>query len=216
VAPGRDLAWDAATGSGQAAVGLAAHFARVIATDRSEAQLRHARPHPGVEYRVAMAEDSLLAANSLDLVVSAAALHWFDLPRFYAEVRRVARAGGVLAAWTYHVAHVEPPFDQVLWPFYRDVVGPYFTSGARLVDDRYQAIELPGDVLETPAFMVSVEWTAAEILDFVRTWSGVQSYIDATGQDPVARLAPPLERLCGARDAARELRWPLYLKASRL
>jgi methylase of polypeptide subunit release factors len=38
IAPARDLAWDCATGSGQAAVDLAERFARLIATDASEAQ----------------------------------------------------------------------------------------------------------------------------------------------------------------------------------
>lgn len=212
----RELAWDTATGSGQAALGLAQHFDRVIATDVSAEQIRHARAHPRVEYRVAGAEASGLAAASVDLVVAAAAIHWFDLDRFYREARRVARPGGVLAAWTYHVAHVEPPFDQVLGPFYRDLVAPYFAPGARLVDDRYRAIVLPGTALEAPAFTVTVRWTAAAILDFVRSWSGVQSYVEATGKDPVAGLAPALERLCGAPEAVHELRWPLYLRASRL
>ena len=79
----RDVAWDTATGSGQAAVSLARHFRRVIATDISEEQIRHARAHPRIEYRAASAEASGLPDNSVDLVVSAAALHWFDLERFY-------------------------------------------------------------------------------------------------------------------------------------
>lgn len=216
VVRGHDLAWDTATGGGQAAVGLARHFDRVIATDRSAAQILHATPHPGVEYRVARAEDSGLEANSVDLVVAAAALHWFDLPEFYGEVRRVARGGGVLAAWSYHVAHLEPPFHDVLWPFYRDVVGPHFAAGARLVDERYEGIDLPGEGLETPRFVVSAAWTAAEILRFVRTWSGVQSYMERTGKDPVAELAPRLESVCGSPGSVHVLRWPLYLRASRL
>jgi methylase of polypeptide subunit release factors len=36
VAPSRKLAWDCGTGNGQAAVGLASLFNRVIATDTSE------------------------------------------------------------------------------------------------------------------------------------------------------------------------------------
>lgn len=216
VAPGYELAWDSATGNGQAAVGLAAHFDRVIATDRSEAQIRHARHHTRVEYRVAHAEASGLPAESVDLVVAAAALHWFDLPQFYQEVRRVVRNGGVLAAWTYHVAHVAAPFDAILWPFYRDVVGPYFAPGARWVDDRYEGIELPGRRLETPPFVAAVRWTASEILMFMRTWSGVQAFIEATGKDPVAAIAPEVKRLCGSGDSVHELQWPLYLRAARL
>lgn len=212
----RDVAWDAATGSGQAALGLATHFERVIATDHSEAQILHARPHPRVEYRVAPAEASALPAGSIDLVVAAAALHWFDLPRFYREVRRVAREGAVLAAWTYHVAHAEPPLGAVLWPFYRDVVAPHFAAGARLVDDRYRGIELPGRPLEAPSFEVSALWSASDVLRFVATWSGVQSYLRKTGRDPVAQLAGPLETLFGTLDSRHEVRWPLYLHASRL
>jgi len=212
----RELAWDAATGSGQAAVGLAAHFARVIATDVSEAQIRHARADPRVSYRVAPAEASGLPDGSVDLAVAAAAVHWFDLPRYRAEVRRVTRRGGVVAVWSYHVAHVEPPFGAVFAPFYRDVVGPYFASGARLVDDGYRTIELPGRELETPPFVMTATWTVEQMLRFVGTWSGARAYASATGRDPLAELAPGLERVCGAPGSAHVLRWPLYLRAARL
>ena len=211
----REVAWDTATGNGQAALGLADHFARVIATDRSDAQIRHARKHSHIEYRVAAAEASGLPDDSVDLVVAAAALHWFDLDRFYAEAGRVLREGGVLAAWTYHVAHVEPPFDRIFWPFYRDVVAPHFAGGAHLVDNRYEDVTLPGAAVQAPAFTVSASWTAAEIIEFVRTWSGVDSYRRTTGDDPVRELEPRIREMCGAADARHVLRWPLYFKVSR-
>jgi len=44
VAPGHDLAWDCGTGNGQAALGLARHFAAVNATDPSPQQIAQARP----------------------------------------------------------------------------------------------------------------------------------------------------------------------------
>ena len=64
-------AWDCATGNGQAALGIADHFEKVIATDASPQQLAHAHPHPRVEYRVAPAEQSGLADGSIDLVTVA-------------------------------------------------------------------------------------------------------------------------------------------------
>jgi ubiquinone/menaquinone biosynthesis C-methylase UbiE len=76
-----DAAWDVATGNGQAALGLARHFARVVATDLSAGQIRNAVRHPRIEYRVAPAEESGLTADSMDLVAVASAIHWFDLPR---------------------------------------------------------------------------------------------------------------------------------------
>ena len=55
-APGRHLAWDCATGSGQAAIGLAEHFEQVVATDASAAQLSAALAHARVRYREAPAD----------------------------------------------------------------------------------------------------------------------------------------------------------------
>ncbi|MGI9246613.1 MAG: class I SAM-dependent methyltransferase, partial [Steroidobacteraceae bacterium] len=56
LAPDRQLAVDVATGNGQAALALAAHFDAVLAIDGSAAQLAQAQPHPRVRYQRAMAE----------------------------------------------------------------------------------------------------------------------------------------------------------------
>lgn len=82
VAPARRLAWDCATGTGQAAVALAERFERVIASDASAAQVGHAVAHPRVDYRVATAEDCGLPSRSAELVTVAQALHWLDLDAF--------------------------------------------------------------------------------------------------------------------------------------
>ena len=91
LAPGRALAWDCATGNGQAASGLAWHFRGVIATDASARQIAEARPCEGVLYALALAERAPIAGGAVDLVTVAQALHWLDRPGFYAEARRVAR-----------------------------------------------------------------------------------------------------------------------------
>lgn len=77
--PDHDLAWDCATGNGQAALGLTPHFDAVIATDASLQQIALARPHPKVSYRVAPAERAPLRDSSVDVVSVSLALHWFDL-----------------------------------------------------------------------------------------------------------------------------------------
>lgn len=212
----RRLAWDCATGNGQAAMALAAHFEQVVATDISAEQIRHGAPRDNVTYRVAGFDDSGLDRWAADLVTVASALHWFDLDRFYAEVRRVLRPGGVLAAWSYHVGHVEPPFDRLFGPFYRDVLAPYFGPGVRLVDDRYEGVVLPGAPIEFPSFHVTAEWTLDRMLTFIGSWSGTLAYREARGEDPVALIAADLERLWGPREQVRTVRWPLYARVSRL
>src|SRR5262245_41642298 len=96
VAPRRDVVWDAGAGSGQLSLPLARKFARVIATDASAEQLERAPAHPKIEYRCARAEVSGLPDASVDLAATAQAAHWFDLPRYYEEVRRVVRKDGAV------------------------------------------------------------------------------------------------------------------------
>ena len=94
----RSLAWDAGCGSGQAAVGLAAHFEHVVATDPSAVQIVNAVPHPHVAYTVHAETNPDLSESRVDLVTVAQALHGFDRPVFYREVQRVLAPGGVFAA----------------------------------------------------------------------------------------------------------------------
>jgi SAM-dependent methyltransferase len=216
VALARDTAWDAATGSGQAAWGLAHRFDRVIATDISAEQLRHARRHPRIEYRVAPSESSGLPDRSVDLAISAAAAHWFDLPRYYDELRRVVRPGGAAVAWTYHVAYVDPPLDAILWRLYKDVLGPYYPANVRLVDDRFAGLALPGEELNAPAFHATVRWSARQVAQFAASWSSVPTYIAATGKDPIPELEAEVAAAFGGPDVIRELHFPLYVRASRL
>src|SRR5215831_15633381 len=107
LAPRDSMVWDCACGNGQATLDLAERFARVIATDASKDQIASASPHAKVEYRVATAEQNGLPDQSATLVTVAQALHWFDLDRFYAEVRRVLRPQGVFAVWAYGINEVE-------------------------------------------------------------------------------------------------------------
>ena len=211
----RELAWDAATGNGQAARGLAEHFPRVIATDISAEQIRHAAPHPSIEYRIAAAEGSGLETGSVDLVTVAAAAHWFDLATFGAEVQRVTRPGGVLAVWTYHVGIMRPPFDELFYRFYFDLVGPYFAPGARLVDDLYASLALPGRPLAAPALEVRASWKLEQLIDFIHSWSGAVAYREATGHDPVETIREELGTLWGSCDAVHELVWPLHIRITR-
>ena len=114
-APGHQCCWDAACGSGQASVGLAAEFDRVMATDLSPAQIAAAPAHPRIHYRVAPAEDSGLQTASLDAVVVAAAIHWIDVPQFNKEVIRVLKPGGLLAWLGYDPMQGRPSHCSTGW-----------------------------------------------------------------------------------------------------
>jgi SAM-dependent methyltransferase len=216
LATGRELAWDCATGSGQAALGLADYFDRVIATDASGAQIAAAVAHPRVEYRVAPAESSGLAPESADLVTVGQALHWFDRPAFYAEARRVLRPDGVVAAWTYgHSSLGEPLGDAVMRRFYSETVGPYWPPERALVDAGYRTIEVPFVEIEPPQIAMEAKWSLAAFLGYVGTWSAVTRFRAERGFDPVPELAGELRPHWGDPALPRRIRWPLAIRVGR-
>ena len=139
-----ELAWDCGAGSGQASTKLALYFKRVVASDASAAQISQAIPHPVVEYRVEPSESSGLENACADIIVVAQALHWFDLDRFYAEVRRVLKPDGLLAAWSYGVLSVEgSEVNSIVQHFYHDDVGSYWPPERRHVETAYREIGFP-------------------------------------------------------------------------
>jgi SAM-dependent methyltransferase len=106
----------------------------MIATDASEKQIANAQPHERVEYRVVPAENSGLESGPVDLIMVAQALHWFDLPLFYEEVRRVLKPNGVLAASAYNLLRIEPAIDEIVNRYYHEVVGPFWPPERKLVE----------------------------------------------------------------------------------
>jgi SAM-dependent methyltransferase len=208
----RNTAWDCATGSGQAALGLVPHFRHVVASDASAEQIGHAVSHPRIDYRVAPAEASGLADHSVDLVTVAQAAHWFDLPAFYAEVARVLKPGGALALWGYGRMVLPGEMDAPLLRFYAETVGPYWPPERALIDDAYRSLDFPFAEIEAPAFHIEVEWSLPRLIAYLSTWSAVKRYQAAQGHDPLPALTVELETLWGDSDAGWKLQWPLFLR----
>jgi len=215
VAPRRELAWDAGCGSGQLSAVLGDHFERVVATDASAEQLARAVPHPRVEYRRAAAEQSGLADASVDLAVSAQAAHWFDLPRYYAEVRRVARDGAIVAQSVYNLVEVDDAIDLAVRRFYADKLGTYWPPERRFVENEYATLPFPFERIEAPRLEMRATWTLAHFLGYMRSWSGVVAMEKALGPGPMAALERELEDLWGPAGGARDVRWPLTVRVGR-
>ena len=207
LAPGHALAWDAGTGNGQAAVGLAAHFDRVVATEPSTAQLAQALVHPRVQYHRSAETAPVLADRSVDLVSVAQAAHWFDLGVFYPEIKRVLRPRGVVAFWVYELCHISPEIDEILNRFYRGPIWPYWPPERRQVEEGYRNLVFPFQEIAFPACVMEHTWTLAEFAAYLRTWSSVVRYMRATGVDPVGTLVMDLEPRWGP--GARKICWPL-------
>ena len=202
----RSLAWDCATGNGQAAVGLASRFDRVVATDASAEQIALAVSASNIEYRVATAESSGIPDHAVDLVTVAQALHWLPLDGFYKEVRRVSAAGGVAVAWCYGSCHAGDDVEPLLREFENGTMGPYWLPGRKWVVEGYRTIPFPFAELTAPQFELHKEWTLAQLGEYLRSWSAVAKYLRERGEDPVAPLLVRLVSVWGSAGQARSVR----------
>ena len=216
LAPARRLAWDAGCGSGQLSALLAGRFDRVVATDASPKQIGRAAPHPKVDYRCARAEASGLPERMVDLATAAQAVHWFDLPAYYAEVRRVVRPGGIVALISYGVITVAADLDAVIQPFYRSVLASYWPPERRHVDDGYRSLSFPFEEIEAPALEIRLEWRLPDLVGYVGTWSAVWALQQAEGPSRFATFRGALEAAWGPPMTVRTVRWPLVLRVGRV
>ncbi|SAM83130.1 related to TMT1-trans-aconitate methyltransferase [Ustilago bromivora] len=120
---GSSLALDLGCGPGISTLSLLAHFDRVIGLDPSSKMVdaaitpttanlpRHLVPSASdgikgklgtVEYKQGYSEElSLLSDESVDLVTSGQAAHWFDYPRFWKELTRIVKPGGSVCLYGY-------------------------------------------------------------------------------------------------------------------
>ncbi len=213
---GRDRAWDCATGTGQAAEGLAGHFGLVVATDASRAQLAMAAPHPRVRYVRSAAEASGLRSQSMDAIAVAQAIHWFDRPAFFAEASRVGKPGALVAAWTYWKLEISPAIDAVVDRFYADVVGPFWPPERRIIERQYRDVVMPFTPITAPEIAIDVPMDLRHLAGYVGTWSATERYRAARGEDPVPALIDAVAPLWGEPSAVRPTRWPLAIRAGRV
>lgn len=212
--PGRERAWDCATGSGQAASGLADHFHLVLASDLSLNQLQHAVSHHSIHYFSATAEQVPLPDHCLQLITVAQALHWFDRDRFYREVDRLLVRGGLLAAWSYGPFYSKYPELNASIDWFRyELVGPFWPPERALVENGYRDITLPWRELQTPQFRLQRDLRLDELLGYVGSWSATAEYRRHTDRDPLLQWRTVLERLWPADNVT--FHWPLTLKSAR-
>lgn len=210
------LAVDVGCGNGQLTRLLSAHYEAVVGLDPSADQLSHAGHDERITYLRAPAEQLPLDTHSADLITAAQAAHWFDLPAFYQEVRRVAVPGGVLALISYGVLELEPSLNDRFQTFYWNEIGPYWPPERKLVDEGYAGIDFPFKPLPAPKMHIEREWQLSEFLGYLQTWSAVRHAKMAGQGDVLVRFADALAAAWGDGAQRRPIRWPLNMRIGRL
>lgn len=213
VAPARGLAWDCGTGSGQAALGLARHFDKVVATDPDRRQLARAPRRANIDYRLAAAEADVGLTEEVDLVACACSIHWFDLDGFYRVAARALKPGGIIAAWTYDWPWTgRAPLDAVLRQLKDDVLGPFWGENAALYFGGYRTLPFPFAERDAPLFEAPIAHSSADLKRFLATWSAVTKYRARRGADPLRLVERELDAAWRADPPALPLRAPLHMR----
>lgn len=212
-----DLAWDAGTGNGQTAVQLAKYFKQVFATDISENQLSHAAQQPNIIYKKEPAEHSSLEDSSVDLITIAQAIHWFDFENFYKEVRRVAKPGAVIAAFTYSLFEVtDSSANELVQHFYWKETHAYWDPERKLVDEEYKTIPFPFEEIEAPPFFMEYQWSVEQLLGYMNTWSAALHYQKQTGKSMVDEFLKERLEAAIATGQVLTIRFPIHLRIGKV
>jgi SAM-dependent methyltransferase len=203
------VAWDCGCGNGQLSTLLAEYFQRVIATDASAAQIHNAIPHPQVDYRCATAEQSSLENESVDLIMVAQAAHWFDLPKFYEEVQRVAKPQAIIALVTYNLMRISPQLDEIIDDFYENILGNYWSPERRHVENNYVDLFFPFKRLPSPDLNITAELSCESVINYINTWSAIRPAKQQLGLLPFETFENKLKENWGDPMLKKTIRWHL-------
>lgn len=206
-----DSAWDCATGNGQAAINLASKFKVVHATDLSINQLKNAHELSNIVYSVEKAEVPTFPADSFDLVTVAQALHWFDHKIFFEQMYKAAKSGALFAAWGYDLLRVNEEIDPIIREFYTGIIGPYWDEERKHVDNNYNTISFPFELLPCPELSTSYSWSFEHMIGYLNTWSAVQHYVKKNNNNPVDLIYDNLSLVWGSEE--RMVTFPIFMKA---
>jgi ubiquinone/menaquinone biosynthesis C-methylase UbiE len=160
-----DVAIDLGCGTGQATTELTP-FKRVIGVDPSTSMLTQARQHTAslgldgtnqFSFVQSAAEDlRFLENDSVDLIVSSQASHWFDWNKFWPEAARVLRSGGTTAHWIYSEFRLSqhPSLTPIITEYAQGTdpatsLGPHFQRPGRTILENH-LLDVPTALDVTP------------------------------------------------------------------
>ena len=197
---GFQKAWDCGTGNGQVASKIAEFFSEVNATDISTTQIKNAVKKSNIEYSVQRAEATNFENHEFDLIITAQAVHWFNFDEFYAEVKRCLKPDGIFVIMGYGLFSANPETDKIIEHFYHNIIGPYWDSERKYLEENYKTIPFPFNEIGAPELKQTYNWEIQELLGYLRTWSAVKHFEKDKQQDPVLLIEEDLKKAFGKKN----------------
>jgi SAM-dependent methyltransferase len=147
-----------------------------------------------IAYAAAIAEAMPLGPRSVDLLLAAQAVQWFDRPRFYAEAAAVLRVGGILALLENNRSWRESEFLDAYETFLESASPGY---SRRYRDHDYRSeISRSGRLrhLETRAVSWTLPLSESEFIAASETSTKVQAAIGSHGREQIVERIRELLR----------------------
>ena len=208
-------AWDCGTGNGQVAFELAKFFDNVYATDISQKQIDHALRADNIFYSMQPAEETNFEGAQFDLIVVAQAIHWFEFEKFYTEVRRTAKDMALICVIGYGKLEINEQVDNIIADFYDNVLGQYWDTERKYIDENYKTIPFPFEEIPSPNLAITADWSLEHFIGYLNTWSAVKHFIKQNDFNPVEKLKTDLELLWD-REEFKKVHFPLLLRIGRV
>lgn len=168
-------ALDIACGTGLSTKALLDVADEVYGTDISTAMLSLAHAPDKIRYSIAPAEQQPFDDQFFDLITVSSGVHWFDIDRFLAEVRRLLKPGGWLTIYENHfIAEMEGHDDFKQW--FPDVYLEKFPSPPRNNEYNWSAENLQPRGLAfkyEDRFRNRVEMTKEQLILYFTTQSNI-------------------------------------------
>jgi SAM-dependent methyltransferase len=202
-------ALDVGCGTGLSTAALSELASEVVGVDASASMLAHAPRGAGVRYVLADAEVLPFGEDVFDLLTASQVLHWLERGKFFAEARRVLRAGGWLVVYDNYFAG-GPEGDAAFMRWHRESYLVKYPSPPRAWT------ALTAEETEAEGFRLLAQeslpneavFTVEGLADYLLTQSNIIAAVEGGGEEVgVVRrwIIKNVEPLFGGAEEARFL-----------
>jgi len=114
------------------------------------------------------------------------------------------------------VLSLEGELNERFARFYWQEIGPFWPAERKLVDSGYATLDFPFSEISGQPINIKLNWSLAEFLGYISTWSAVRCAREAGQEAVLQRFAVDLAGLWGDVDTRHTVTWPINMRVGRL